>query len=148
MAAECPVEMGKVGKTYFKGDGGDSSIVQSGVAQELHGPDKTFFQDVARKRSPGFFEKKLDVTRRDAELCSDGSGAQPRIQNASLDHLKNLDETCGTQAATRREFCGIAPRAERERNQLIDVGNDEALQLRRCRRIGLLQRPDIAHQQR
>jgi hypothetical protein len=143
MAAERPVEMGKVGKAYFKGDVGDPSIAQSGVAQERHGPDKTFFQDVARKRSPGFFEKKVDVTRRDTELSRDGSSAQSSIQNAGLDYLKNLDDTRGTQAATPREFGGIAPRADRERNQLIDVGNDEALQLRRSQRIHLPQRPDI-----
>ncbi len=119
--------MGQVGKTDFKGHGGDFSILIYVSHQKLLRLFKPPSQNMLREGLTGFLEQELYITWRDTELCSDGSRAQPRIQNTGVDQSKNLDETCGTQAAAPCEFGGVVLGADGERNQFID-----GVTMRRC----------------
>lgn len=73
MAAERAVEMGKVGETYFKGDVGDLSILTFVVSQEFPRLFKALLHDVLREGLTGLFKQDMNITRRDAKFCGDGS---------------------------------------------------------------------------
>src|SRR5580698_3836789 len=94
----------------------------------------------------GFFEQEMHVARRDAEQKRDRNCTQARIAAAAIDLTQNGAKERGATATLLRLVAHVTPPTEKQRNEIVDVRDDE-IAIRRVRQLAKAKCTNIAHQQ-
>jgi len=125
MAAERPVEMGKVGKTCLEGDSGDLSILIFIISQEFLRLFKALPQNVLRESLTGLFKQQMNIAGRDAQFFGDSCRAQAVIGDMFRDCPQNCGKPSGAYSALLLKFARIALATEPESDQIDKMVADD-----------------------
>jgi len=120
-AAECAVEMGKVGKSGFLGDVGDFPILPARIAQQRHRLFEALVEEMLGEAAPGRFQQQMHVAGRDTQLERDGGGVQAGIAELLRDHALDRRQARRTGTALFGYLTRLAFGSDRQRDEIDEV---------------------------
>ena len=141
-AAKGPVEVGQIVEADLECDGADALVSPVRAGQHAMGARQALAEQEFRERAALQFEQHLDVARRYALASRNGIDAETGVVEIPGDVGFDCLQTRGPYPPAMGDFGGLARRAEREGQQVIDMGNGKLVE------PGCLQRPSSCRKSR
>ena len=146
-AAEDSVEMREIAEAGLVGDRTYGSLRKQWIAQHLMGARQTLVEQEPRERRSVALEQHLHVARRDAVAGCEAGERQFVTVQAVEDFRFDRMQARSAHAAAIRNRSSIARRAERKRDEIVEMSDHKAAQFGGRKALLVVEEADVARQQ-
>ena len=134
-STESTIEIGEVTKPNIECHRADAAIAKARIAQQPVSASEALAEDIGREGELFAFEKLMQVTRRhplSLRHCGNGQIAVAKIR-CYIGH--DRAQPRGTDAAPLGDCVAVWCGANSQRDEIVNVGCDKSLELRRVQRL-------------